>query len=326
VVGNDFEVLRLREFKLKTDYKTDRGDDPDADHLNTQIEARNKWVLSTLNSETRSDRMKVADIKTNAKLRGIDTESINRMVIEEETRSRDALLQAQTEVSEPTFDIEAVHEKEMELNKRVEGELTSSGNPYAQGYLYNPSYAGYWRSWNGETEERPRYQYWSGPRNMDVRAQAYGEGWYDSDYSKIHGYLAYRLTPPFYGILRISVSPWIHAWWSLYSNDTWYSSKSAYASISTWIDLHQHWWRSRQYIRRFSRGGDEIHPADRGRIDASCYHVYETNVAHSDTVTIRIGVEAFGKAKGGGSHAVMDVLSGAGNYFYVPLVHWYLYR
>jgi hypothetical protein len=118
----------------------------------------------------------------------------------------------------------------------------------------------------------------------------------------------------------------VHAWWSLYSNDTWYSSKYARATLKTWVDVHQHWWRSRQYTTRFTKGGDEIHPTARGRIDSNYFHIYETNVAAGDKVTIRIGVYAYGRAKGGGSHAVMDVLTGSGNYFYVPWVHWYLYR
>ncbi len=326
LVGDNFEIIRMREFKLKTEYKSDRGEDPDLEYLKRQIEAENKWALSTINAEVRADRSKLTDIKTMAEIRRTSVDVINRKVIEEETRSYDAFLEAKSEVSEPNFDMVEIQEKELALAQKIEAELTSSGNPYAQGYLNNPSYAGWWSSWNGESEERPSHQYWSGPRNMDVKAQAFGEGWYDSDYSKIHGYLAYKLNPPFYGILRITVWPWVHAWWSLYSNDTWYSSKYARVSLYTWVDLHQHWWRSRQYAQRFTKGGDEIHPTQRGRIDAGYFHVYEANVAHSDTVTIRVGVQAYGRAKGGGSHAAMDVMSGSGNYFYVPHVHWYLYR
>ena len=118
----------------------------------------------------------------------------------------------------------------------------------------------------------------------------------------------------------------MHGYYSLYSNDAWYKGESARAEVDTWADVHQNYWRARQYRRRFTMAGDELHPERSDRIDRQYGNHYYTNVGASDTVTIRVGVRLYCHAKASGGRSRLNFQTGGADYVYVPYVYWYLHN
>ena len=199
--------------------------------------------------------------------------------------------------------------------------------PAWAGFIWHASFCGGWMCWNGEAEERPRVICDNMKANrVEPRAQAYGEWWWDGDWSSVHGYLGFRLTPPSWDHLHIHTGLWLHGWYHLYSNDHWYNSAYALADLRTWVQVHQNFWRGRQYRRQFYMRGDELHPTRCGRIDRLCRHSYYTNVGAGDTVTIMVGAYLHCYARAGGNHSILDFMTGAANYVYIPYVYWYLHH
>jgi hypothetical protein len=245
---------------------------------------------------------------------------------EDKERSRKALRDSAEILAKPSVDIEKVHKDELDLAKKNAGRLESPGNPHWQGFLFNASYGGWCSSWNGESEEVPHVSFDVGAKRFDPRVQAYGEGWYDSDYSRIDAYLAFTFRPPSWGRLIVRTYPWLHGFYNLYSDDTWYKSEYARAELDTWVQVHQNFWRYRQSYRRFTMGGYELHPTRYGRFDSSYYHYYSVDVGTTDTVTIRVGVNLYCRGKACGGRSILDFRSGAANFVYVPYIYWYLYQ
>ena len=201
-----------------------------------------------------------------------------------------------------------------------------AGNPSWSGYIFSPSYGGWWSSWNGESEEVPSSAWSTTTERIDPRAQAYGEGWFDGDYSEVHAYLAFAFRPPSWGHLHVYAYPWFHGYYQLYSNDDWYNSEYARAELDSWIDLHQNFWRPRDYDRHFTLGGEELHPTRYGRIDTRYTHSYYTSIGATDQVTIRVGARLYDYARAGGSLSRLNFQSGDANYIYIPYVYWYLHH
>ena len=257
---------------------------------------------------------------------GINNERFRNLLAQDKEASDEAYKDAIKRISKPTIDIEALHKKDLDIAKETAKKMKNSGNPFWQGYIWDSSYGGSWWEYNGESEERPVSSSNLAANRFDPRAQAYGEGWYDADYSRIHAYLAFRFTPPSFGHLHIRAYPWLHGFYTLYSNDTWYKSESATADLDSWVDVHQNYWRNRQYAGRFYMSGDELHPERSGRIDTQVGHSYYTNVGEADTITIRIGVRLYCRGKANGGRARLDFRSGGANYVYVPYVYWYLHH
>ena len=229
-------------------------------------------------------------------------------------------------ISKPIIDIEALHKQDLDMAKATAEKMKTSGNPFWQGYIWNASYGGYWKEFEGEREEIPGVSLDVAHNRFDPRAQAYGEGWFDSDYSRIHAYLAFRITPPSFGHLQIIVRPWLHGFYSLYSNDNWYKKENAAADMDTWVDLYQNFWRSRQYVDRFNMSGSELHPERSGRIDMQAVQTFFTNVGEKDLITIRVGVKLKCRGKASSGRASLDFSTGGANYVYVPYVYWYLHH
>lgn len=242
------------------------------------------------------------------------------------TNSRGAIREAKAAVAKPSLDVDAMHKRDLYLAKQTAEKLESPGNPHWQGYVWSASGCGAWWNWNGESEETPQYSCNLGAERVDIRTQAFGEGWFDSDFSQLHGFLQFHLTPPSWGHLHVYTYPWLHGWYSLYSNDEWWNSEYAEVELDTWVDIHQNFWRPRTYRRRLTIRGDELHPTRFGRVDSSFGHAYFTNVGARDRVTIRVGARLYSRAKASGTHAILDFRGGAGNYVYVPYVYWYLHN
>jgi len=311
--------------KIMKEWKGEKPD-PDEKSLKAEFETETKALERFADTEDAHSRRKQANIEPLIKASGLSMEDIDRKVNQAKSDSKASLQKDEPQLLKPLFDIEARHAQDQALAKRVSEQLSEKGNPYWNGYIWSPSYAWRWISWNGEAEEIPTVSFNTSNRRFDPRAQAWGEGWWDGDFSLIHGYLAFRFSPPSWGHLHVYVSPWLHGYYHLYSNDEWWNSEYARAELDTWVDLYQNFRRHRQYLRRLTIGGSELHPTRYGRIDRGYSHSYYENVGQSDTVTIRVGVRLYCYARANGSHSILNFQSGAANYVYVPRIYWYLHR
>lgn len=310
--------------KIAKEWKSEEPN-PDEDSLKAEFDKEVKELESSISAEEAQSKKKHANIEPLVKASGLSKQEIDRMNNQAKTDSKAALQRDERQLLKPAIDIEARHSQDRELAKRASDQL-GPGNPSWGGYIWTPSYSGAWWSWNGEAEEVPSVTLNTGAERVDPRAQAWGEGWWDADFSDIHGYLAFRFTPPSWGHLHVHVYPWLHGYYHLYSDDEWYNSVYARALLQTWVEVHQHFWRPRQYHSRFDLGGYELHPTRYGRIDTQYSQAYYTDVGAGDLVTIRVGARLYCYAKAGGSHSILDFQAGNANYIHVPYVYWYLHR
>jgi hypothetical protein len=264
------------------------------------------------------------DIQPLFRASGLEQSELGRMLEEDATRATDAFKSAEPRLLEPSLDIEKLHQKDLASAKEHERLLGTMKATVTEGYIWNSAYGGGWWSWNGEAEEVPAVSFDVPADRFDPRAQAYGEGWYDGDFSLMNAYLAFQFTPSTWGTLDIWVNPWVHGFFQLYANDKWYKSEKATADLDTWVDVHQGYWRSRQQVDRWRISGDELHPERHGRIDTQFSHHYTTTVGGGDRVTVRVGVQLYCYGKANGGRAKLDFRNGSSNYVYVPYVHWHL--
>ncbi|UCE66320.1 MAG: hypothetical protein JSU85_16005, partial [Candidatus Zixiibacteriota bacterium] len=275
--------------KVETEWKSSEAS-PDEEHLKSVWNEEVKNLERSLAHTEEASKRRKARTEPLIKAVGLSNADIEKLLKEDRDRSEKALAEAESALAKPPFDIEALHEKDLKL-ARANAELTKGpGNPSWSGYIWKPSYGGKWMNYNGEAEEIPSASWDTANNRIDPRAQSWGEGWWDWDFSQIHAYLAFTFRPPSWGHLHIHTYPWLHGWYSLYSDDNWYNTVYARAELDTWAQVHQNFWRSIQYQRRFTKAGYEIHPEAEDRIDRQYGVHFYTNVGESDTVTIRIGV------------------------------------
>ncbi len=311
--------------KIMKEWKSEKPE-PDEKSLKAEFEAETKALERFAEAEKAQSRIKQANIGPLIKASGLSMEDIDRKNKQAKSDSKASLQKDEPQLLKPLFDIDARHAQDQALAKLISDKLSSEGNPSWYGEINHASYGNYWRSWNGEAEEVPTVTFDIANNRFDPRAQAWGEGWWDGDFSLIYAYLAFRFSPPSWGHLHVYVSPWLHGYYHLYSNDEWWNSEYARAELDTWVDLYQNFRRGRQSWRRFTIGGSELHPVRYGRIDGRYSHSYYENVGQGDTVTIRVGVRLYCYARAGGSHSILDFKSASANYVYVPRVYWYLHR
>lgn len=309
---------------VKTKFESTQ-ENPGEAQLEARIAEETASQEAALAEEDKHAKGRKEDLDLLIHASGRSERDLQKRVQQHHKWSKAAAEEAKTKHAKPPIDIDAWHEKDIaqarEIAEKSEGRHP---NPSWYGFIWRSSYTGSWSNWTGEAEEIPSVTTASGGNRVDPRAQAWGEGWFNSDFSVIHAYLAFELRSPSWGHLEVYAYPWVHGFYSLYSNDTWYNREYARAELDTWVDLHQNYWRGRQYQRWFTMAGDELHPTRSGRIDEQRTHSYSTDVGEGDTVTIRVGARLYCRAKADGAHSTLDCQEGAANYVYVPYVHWYL--
>lgn len=311
--------------KIMTVFKSTKPN-PDEKHLKALWQAEVKNLKSSQAKEAGASRRRKANTLPLLKASGLNQKDIEKLLKEDAELSRKSLKEAERRLTKPPVDFKVLHNQDLKLAKANAELINPRGNPSWSGFIWNPSYGGWWGSWNGETEEVPNATLSVGANRFDPRAQAWGEGWWDSDFSSVHAFLAFRFRPPSWGHLHVYTYPWLHGYYSLYSNDAWYKGEYARAEVDTWAEVHQNYWRARQYQRRFTMAGDELHPERSDRIDNQYGISYFTNVGQSDMVTIRVGVRLYCRAKANGGRSKLNFQAGAANYVYVPYVYWYLHH
>lgn len=298
---------------------------PDEDYLKALWQAEIKSSERALAKAESLSRKRQANIMPLLKGSGLSQADIAKRLKENADLSRKSLKEIERELAKPPLDFTALHKQDLELAK-ANAKRIEEHNPSWSGVIWNANYAGAWWSWNGESEEVPAATFRVDLNRFDPRSQAWGEGWWDGDWSRLHGYMAFQFTPPSWGHLHIYTYPWLHGYYCLYSNDEWWNSEYARTELDTWVDVYQNFWRGRQYRRRFTLAGDELHPERCGRIDSQYSHAYYTNVGAGDTVTIRVGAQLYSYARASGGRSRLNFQAGAANYIYVPYVHWYLHH
>jgi hypothetical protein len=312
--------------KIKTKWESTEKN-PDEEMLKALFKEESDSQQASFAQEEKSAKGRKEDLDLLIRASGRNERELIAKTDETARHSKEAAKEAQRTYGKSTVNFEELHKKDIaqakEIDKNSEGR---NPNPSWYGYLWNSTYGGWWSSWNGEAEEVPSASISPGADRIDPRAQSWGEGWFDSDFSQIHAYLGFQFRSPSWGHLHVYVYPWAHGYYSLYSNDTWYNSEYARAEFDTWVDLYQNFWRGRQYRRRFTLAGDELHPTRSGRIDSQFSHLYSTNIGEGDTVTIRVGARLYCRAKASGSHSILNFRVGNANYLYVPYVYWYLHH
>jgi hypothetical protein len=298
---------------------------PDEEHLKTLWQAEIKNDERALAKTEELSRQRQANMMPLLKGSGLSQADITKRLKEGAGLSKKSLREAERELAKPPLDFKVLHKQDLERVK-ANAERMGGGNPSWSGVIWDAGFGGAWWSWNGEAEEVPGVTFGVGGNRVDPRTQAWGEGWWDTDWSRMHAYLAFRFSPPSWGHLHVYTYPWMHGYYCLYSNDEWWNSEYARAELDTWVDLHQNFWRGRQYRRRFTMAGDELHPERCGRVDSQYSHAYFTNVGAGDTVTIRVGAQLYCKARASGGRSKLNFQAGAANYIYVPYVYWYLHH
>ena len=298
---------------------------PDEGYLKATWQAEIKSLERSIAEDEKLSSRRRANMLTLVKGSGLTEEDVDNLLKEDRDLSSKSLKEAERGLVKPAFDVEALHEQDLKL-ARANAERIEGHNPSWQAFIWNASYGGWWGEWNGETEEKPNVTLNVGANRFDPRAQSWGEGWYDADFSNVHAYLVFRFAPPSWGHLHIHTYPWLHGYYSLYSNDTWYKSEYARARLQTWVQVHQNFWRPRQYRLHFNMAGDELHPERSDRIDRQYGNHYYTNVGAGDRVTIAVGVRLYCRAKANSGRSKLNFQAGAANYVYVPYVYCYLHH
>jgi hypothetical protein len=255
---------------------------------------------------------------------GLGHADVEKLVKEDAVGSMQFYKESKSRLVKPTIDIEALHKDDLKLAEEHEKRIKPTGNPAWAGYIRQASYGGHWIGYEGDAHEVPHVT-WDVPANrLDADAHAWGKGCYDQDFSEIHAYLAFTIKPPSWGHLQIYTSPWLHGWFSLYSDDEWYNDVYTHATVDAWCDSYQHFWSPRTYQLQFNLGGPEIHPAYANRIDHPLSITHSRNVGEHDTVTIRVGIKIYCFAKASAAHSIVDFLTGDANYVWIPYVYWKL--
>lgn len=312
--------------QVKTKWETTK-ENPDEKHLKALFEKEVESQQAARASEEKHARRRKESLDLLIAASGKSERDLQKRVEEAVKDSKEAAREAERQHARPAVDFEALHEKDVAQAKEIE--MKSEGrhpNPSWYGYIWSSATGGWWSSWAGEAEEVPNVTIASSADKFDFRAQAWSEGWWDTDFSQIHAYLAFRFRSPSWGHLHVFAYPWLHGYYSLFSDRDWLNQAYARAEVDTWMDVHQNFWRGRQYRRRFTMGGDELHPTRSGRIDGQFTQVYYTNVGEGDTVTVHVGARLYCQAGWSGSHSSLNFQAGTANYIYVPYVYWYLHH
>jgi hypothetical protein len=314
-------AVKTREMVIRTDWQTTEPN-PDEEVLREEIGAKLKLRDTYFKEEMMMEQQREQDIAVLLRAGGLDYEEMPRMIADSKLASRRSLEEVAPLLMQPIKDVQTLHEKDMQQVKANLKLLKGLKTKPMSGFLFDPIYGGAWKSWNGETEEIPAATTDTATNKVDLRTQAFGEGWWDADYSEVHGYLAFRFTPPTWGQLHVYAYPWLHGFYNLYADDTWYKSEKAEAKISTWVDVHQNFWRTRNYATRFHMTGSELHPTRYGRMDHQYAHGFHTPVGEGDPVTIRVGVRLFSYGKASGGRSTLDFHAGNANYVKIPYLYW----
>lgn len=257
---------------------------------------------------------------------GFTTPQVTQLTNESRENSKKFFLDMDRQLITPPVNIEELHDADMRQMKMNAEQMTVQTATVWQGIIFNASYGGWCTAWNGEAEEVPNVTLNISQKRIDPRTQAWGEGLCDADFSQASAYLAFKFNPPSWGHLHVYVRPWVHGYYILHSNDTWYKQEYAAAKLNTWVDMYQNFWRGKQRIEQFNMAGDELNPQIAQRIDTQSIHNYSTQVGQGDTVTIRVGVDLYCRGRASGGRAQLNFQSGNANYVYVPHVHWVLHH
>lgn len=315
-------AVKTREMIIRKEWESTE-ENPDQKWLEQEFDAKLKLRDQYFKEERSMEQQREQDMAALLQAGGIDYEEMPARIADSKIASAKSLEDVKPLLMKPAMKIEALHEQDMKLVK-ANIEKMKAEKVKMNGFLLKPVYGGAWKSWNGEGEEIPSATIDTAKNRVDLRTQAFGEGWWDGDFSEVHGYLAFRFTPPTWGQLHVHAFPWLHGFYSLYADDTWYKSEKASAKICTWIDVHQNFWRTRNYTTRFHMSGDEIHPTRYGRMDYQYAHGYHTPVGEGDPVTIRVGVRLHSYGKASGGRSTLDFQAGNANYVKVPYLYWKL--
>ena len=311
--------------KLLTQWESTQPN-PDEKYLKAIWEDEVNSMEKAFAEEAAEAKRRQTSIMPLVKAAGLNQQEITLRLKELDSLSKKTITLSAQQVSvPPAVDFGQLEKMDLELVKNIEKKSKELKSTTYQGYVTKASYGGYWYVYNGEAEEKPSTSFTVSQNRFDPKAQSYGEGWYDVDYSKINVYLAFVFNSPAWGQLEIKTYPWLHGYYSLYSNDDWYNSGHARAEVDTWVDVCQNYTRPRQSYRRFTMAGYELHPTRSGRIDTQYGHSYYTDIGENDTVTVRVGVQLYCRVSASGSHSILNFNAGSANYVYVPYIYWRIY-
>lgn len=100
------------------------------------------------------------------------------------------------------------------------------------------------------------------------------------------------------------------------ADDAWYDSKYAKASVNIWINVKQYNWKGWSTHNVMNIGGDNINRNNRLDTNRSNYH--SALLGGRDWAYIRVSVQMYVYARGGGSYAELNFAKGSANYMKCP--------
>ncbi len=261
-----------------------------------------------------------ADMFPLLKASGLSETELAGKLDENKRRSKEFVAETEKAMAEEAPDFEALHKQELDFMKSLEAERLITGS----GTLWNPTGGMAWTVWNGEAEEVPTVAFNLPAKRFDCRTRANGDGLFDADFSILRAGFQYVLNPPTMGHLHVYPRLWLNGFHALYSDDEWWNMEYASAKVNTWIQCFQVFPRHRQWRRRFTMRGDELHPAQLGSIVQNLGHDYRIPVAANIPVFINVGVKLRSFARAGGGHSMLDFRTGP-RCVRIPFVQWVLH-
>jgi len=166
--------------KLMTEFKSTKPN-PDEKHLKALWQAELECFKNSLAAEKEAAKLKKTNVLPVVKGSGLKEADITKLLAKGKSLSQKTQKAAERLLTKPAVNMNLLHRQDLKLAKDNAKLINPRGNPSWSGYIWNPSYGGWWKSWNGESEEVPIISFNFGAKRFDPQAQAWGEGWYDGD-------------------------------------------------------------------------------------------------------------------------------------------------
>jgi hypothetical protein len=130
----------------------------------------------------------------------------------------------------------------------------------------------------------------------------------------------YSFVPQTYRFYGINPYTTYRGFYTVKSDDHWYDSHFARATLTNHVNVYQYTWKGWNDIELMNVQGDNIN-ADSQRFDTTRNHYYSALLAAGDRAWILNRVKLNVYARGGSAFSKLDFGTGVGNYVVAPYVY-----
>lgn len=243
-------------------------------------------------------------------------------------KAKRLLAELEPRLQKPSEDVMVKAQEKLLLNERVSAALAGEHSP--AWYFFHHAYWGdgsvFTHNEGGVTQGNYTPISWGTFNEMNPRAYAVGDGigWSDDNYVYTKSWLWFYI-PGSYITNPGTVYVWpyfdVHGYYWVRANDGFWTSKEARIRLRMCTRLYQYFYTPWHYWTVRDRGDDNID--ENGRVDTSTYHINgraDLLVGAGDPVYVQVMAELFCDTEGSGSHALLNLQTGAGNYIRIPWI------